>query len=132
MTWAYMLDTDSVSYALRGHGNVASRILKHRPSELCMSAVTLAELRFGADKRGSRKLHDLIETFAESVVPVPFDAIAAEHFGRLGARLASKGTPIGVLDTMIAAHAISLGLVLVTHNAKHFGRVAGLRCESWV
>src|SRR5687768_8343769 len=121
MTWAYMLDTDSVSYALRGHGNVASRILEHRPSELCMSAVTLAELRFGADKRGSRKLHGLIETFAESVGPVPFDAVAAVHFGRLGARLASKGTPIGVLDTMIAAHAISLGIVLVTHNAKHFG-----------
>ena len=55
MSWKYMLDTDSVSYALRNHGNVGARILEHKPSELCISAVTLAELRFGAEKRDKPK-----------------------------------------------------------------------------
>lgn len=132
MTWQYMLDTDSVSYALRGHGQVADRILQHRPSELCISALTLAELRFGADRRGSRKLHRLIETFAEGVTPLPFDAEAATHFGRLAALLAARGTPIGSFDALIAAHAIAQKVILVTNNAKHFGRVTGLRCENWV
>lgn len=127
-----MLDTDSVSYALRGHGNVAARILEHRPSELCISAITLAELRFGADKRRSRKLHRLIDVFTDSVTSLPFDSDAAAHFGRLAADLAARGTPIGGFDAMIAAHAVSRKVVLVTNNARHFGRVAGLRCETWV
>lgn len=127
-----MLDTDSVSYALRGHGNVASRILEHRPSELCISAMTLAELRFGADKRRSKKLHRLIDAFTDSVTPVSFDADAALYLGRLAAELAARGTPMGGFDAMIAAHAVSRRVVLVTNNAKHFGRVSGLRCETWV
>src|SRR5436309_135807 len=56
----YMLDTDTVSFALRGQGRVAARLLEHRPSELCISSITLAELRFGAEARRSRKLHRLI------------------------------------------------------------------------
>lgn len=131
MTRKYMLDTDSVSYALRGHGKVGARILEHNPSELCISAVTLAELRFGADKRSSRKLHRLIDTFVTSVVPLAFDAAAAAQFGRLAASLASKGSPIGGFDAMIAAHAIANELSLVTNNEKHFRRVVGLRCENW-
>jgi tRNA(fMet)-specific endonuclease VapC len=132
VNWKYMLDTDSVSYALRGHGNVASCILEHRPSELCISAITLAELRFGADKRRSKKLHRLIDAFVDSVTPLPFDADAAGQFGRLAADLAARGTPIGGFDAMIAAHAVSRKVVLVTNNAKHFGRVSALRCENWI
>ena len=128
----YMLDTDTISYALRGQGGVGARLLQHRPSELCMSTVTLAELRFGADKRASRKLHRLIDTFTASVTPLPFDAEAAASFGRLASSLAAKGTPIDGFDTMIAAHAIAQQVVLVTNNAKHFARVPGLRCENWV
>jgi predicted nucleic acid-binding protein len=63
----YMLDTDTVSFALRGQGRVAARLLDHRPSQLCMSSITLAELRFGAETRRSRKLHNLISTFAEAI-----------------------------------------------------------------
>jgi len=127
-----MLDTDSVSYALRGEGNVAARILQRRPSELCMSSVTLAELRFGAHKRGSRRLQRLIDTFVASVAPLPFDAAAADGFGRLAAELALKGTPIGAFDAMIAAHAISQKLVLISNNVRHFSRVANLRSENWL
>jgi tRNA(fMet)-specific endonuclease VapC len=127
-----MLDTDSVSYILREHGRVAERVFEHPPSALCISAVTLAELRFGADKRGSRKLHKFIDTFVTTVAVMPFGADEAERYGKLAAALMARGTPIGSIDTMIAAHAMALRLVLVTNNVKHFDRVTGLKCENWV
>ncbi len=129
---AFMLDTDTVSFALRGIGEVAERLLEQRPSELCMSAVTMAELRYGAERRRSRKLHRLIDTFAATVAPVPFTPEVALHFGRVAAALAKRGTPIGTFDTLIAAHALALDLTLVTNNRRHFERVRGLRAESWV
>jgi len=81
----YMLDTDTVSFALRGQGRVAARLLDHRPSQLCMSSITLAELRFGAEARRSQKLHNLISTFAESIAVVPFDQHAADGFAAVAA-----------------------------------------------
>jgi len=128
----YMLDTDTVSFALRGHGRVAARLLEHRPSQLCVSSITLAELRFGAEARRSRKLHRLIGSFVEAVAVVPFDQPAANRFATVAASLARRGEPIGTFDTLMAAHALSLGLTFVTNNAKHFGRVAGLQTENWV
>lgn len=128
----FLLDTDSVSFALREHGRVAEQIRAHRPSELGVSAVTLAELRFGAARRGGRRLHRLIDAFVGDIAVVPFDAQAAERFGTIAAALRSKGTPIGVLDTMIAAHALELGLTLITHNLAHFRRVRGLEVVDWV
>ena len=128
----FLLDTDSVSYALRGEGRVADQIQAHRPSELGLSAITLAELRFGAERRRSRRLHRLIGAFVGDVAVVPFDDEAADRFGKVAAALISKGTPIGALDAMIAAHALRLGLTLVTHNLKHFRRVRGLKVADWV
>ena len=128
----YMLDTDTVSWALRGEGAVPTRLLEHRPSQLCISSITLAELRFGADAKGSRKLHGLIDTFVLSVAVLPFDRAAADRFGSVANALARRGEPIGTFDTLIAAHALSLGLTLVTNNAKHFQRVAGLKTANWV
>src|SRR3954470_2121817 len=78
----YLLDTDSVSFALRGHGNVGAELRVRRPSDLCMSAIALGELRYGADRKGSRKLHGLIDTFAAAVEVVSFDEAAAAEFGR--------------------------------------------------
>jgi len=126
----YMLDTDTVSFALRGQGRVAARLLEHRPSQLCMSSITLAELRFGAEARRSRKLHSLIRTFVEAVAVVPFDQPAADCFATVA--LARRGEPIGTFDTLMAAHALSLGLTFVTNNTEHFGRVVGLKTENWV
>lgn len=128
----YMLDTDTVSWALRGQGAVATRLLEHRPSELCISSMALAELRFGAETRHSRKLTRLIDTFVTSVAVVAFDRAAADRFGPVAAALARQGTPIGTFDTLMAAHALSLGLTFVTNNAKHFRRVAGLKTANWV
>ena len=128
----YMLDTDTVSFALRGRGAVASRLLEHRPSEICIGSISLAELRFGAEARRSRKLHRLIDAFVGSVTVIPFDQPAADHFAPVAAALARRGEPIGTFDTLMAAHALSRGLTFVTNNSKHFQRVGGLKTENWV
>lgn len=127
----YMLDTDTVSFALRGVGKVGAELLKRAPSEVCISSITLAEMRYGAEHRQSKKLHALIDGFAGSVAVMSFDEDAAAAFGRTAAELTRAGTPIGELDTMIAAHALSLDLTLVTNNTKHFRRVRSLRIENW-
>ena len=126
-----MLDTDTVSFALRGQGRVAAHLLERRPSQLCISSITLAELRFGAEARRARKLHSLISTFVEAVAVVPFDRPAADRFAAVAASLARRGEPIGTFDTLMAAHALSLGLTFVTNNSRHFRRVVGLKTENW-
>jgi len=126
-----MLNTDTVSFALRGQGNVGEAILKHNPSELCVSAITVAELRFGADRRKSAKLHRLIDSFLATVAVSSFDQECAEEFGKLANLLAARGEPIGEADTYIAAHAKAIKVTLVTNNIKHFSRVVGLKVENW-
>ncbi len=128
---AYMLDTDTVSFALRGVEPVVLELRSHKPSELCASSITFAELWFGANRRRSIRLNRLLDTFFATVPVLPFDADAAKAFGHVGAALARLGTPIGQLDTLIAAHALALDLVLVTSNTKHFSHVKGLRTENW-
>ncbi len=127
----YLLDTGTVSYALRGDGKVAAQVLDRKPSQVAISSLTLAELRFGAEKRKSRTLHRLIDSFVSGVGVMAFDIEAANHFGKLSAQFARRGTPIGIVDTMIAAHALSLGRVLVTNDTRHYSKVAGLALENW-
>ena len=126
-----MLDADTVSYALRGQGQVGARLLDHQPSELCISSITWAELRFGAEAKRSQKLRRAIQAFAKDVAVVPFDQAAADKFAVVAAALARRGKPIGSFDILIAAHALSLGLTVVTNNTKHFGRVPKLSVENW-
>ena len=128
----YMLDTDTVSLALRGQGRVAERLLDHRPSELCISSITLAELHYGSQMRRSTKLQRLITTFEDSVEVMPFERTAAIRFGMVAAALARKGEPIGTFDTLLAAHGLSLDLTFVTNNERYFKRVRGLRTENWI
>jgi tRNA(fMet)-specific endonuclease VapC len=127
----FMLDTDMVSWALRGRGGVGARVLAHRPSQICISSITLAELRFGADAKASRALHRLIDAFVRPIDVLPFDQTAANKFGVVAAQLARKGEPIGTFDTLIAAHALACGVTLVSNNTKHFQRVAGLKLANW-
>lgn len=126
-----MLDTDTVSFSWRGGGEVAARIVARPPSELCVSAITIAELRFGADKRDSRKLHAKIDTFIATVEVVPFDEVCARLFGTIASSLAREGTPIGDRDVMIAASAMAIQATLITRNVQHFARVRDLRVENW-
>jgi tRNA(fMet)-specific endonuclease VapC len=127
-----MLDTDSVSFALRGQGKVGTRILEHRPSEICISAITLAELRYGAARRNSARLHELIDAFTANTSVAPFDETCALHFGIVANELPARGSAIGEYDALIAAHAVALELTLVTNNVRHFSRVSGLRVKNWL
>ena len=126
-----MLDADTVSYALRGQGQVGARLLEHQPSDLCISSITLAELNFGAEAKRSRKIRRAIRSFTKDVVVVPFDEASAERFGVVAAALATRGQPIGVYDTLVAAQASCLGLTVVTNNTRHFSKVLGLTVEHW-
>ena len=128
----FMLDADTVSYAIRGKGQVAARLLERQPSEVCLSSITWAELRFGAEAKASQKLKRAIRSFVRDIAIVPFDESAADRFAVVAAALARRGEPIGAFDTLMAAHALSVGLVVVTNNTKHFSRVPGLRLENWV
>jgi tRNA(fMet)-specific endonuclease VapC len=131
MTFAFMLDLSAVSHALRGRGHVAAHLRAHVPSEVCLSSITLAELRYGADRRSSAKLHALIDAFVGDVAVVSFRAPDAVRYGRLAAALAAVGSTLGQFDTLVAAHALSLGLILVTSNVSHFSDVPDLRTEDW-
>jgi len=127
----FMLDTDTVSLALRGRGDVGAHLLARRPSQICISSITLAELRFGADAKVSRALHRLIDAFVLPIDVLPFDRAAADRFGIVAAALNRRGEPIGTFDTLIAAHALACGITLVSNNTKHFKRVAGLKLANW-
>lgn len=128
----YLLDADTVSYALRGQGQVGERIRERAPSDVCISSITLAELGFGAESKKSQKLRRAIRRFTSDVAVVAFDDAAAERFAVIAADLARAGTPIGVLDTLVAAQALAMGLTVVTNNTRHFGRVRGLKVENWL
>ena len=96
-----------------------------------MSAISVAELRFGARKNGSARITDAVEFFLELVDVVPWDEEAAGRYAEIRAVLESVGTPIGNMDTLIAASALADGCVIVTHNTDHFGRVPGLSIQDW-
>jgi tRNA(fMet)-specific endonuclease VapC len=128
----YMLDTNTCIVAMRedATSRLAGRLTRYA-AQLCTSSIVLAELRYGAEN--SRRIEenqaeiDLFIARLEAVLD--FDATAAEEYGRI--RVALRRQPIGPLDTLIAAHARSRNLVLVTDNVKEFRRVDGLAVESW-
>ena len=127
----YMLDTDTVSLAIRGQGKVRDQLLSRRPSEICLSAITVAELEYGVAARRSVRLKRSVVAFLAGIEILPFDEAAASRFAQIAVVLARQGAPIGNFDTLIAGHALSLQLTVVTNNVKHFGRVPGLKVASW-
>src|SRR5688500_16896896 len=126
-----MLDTDTVSFWLRGEGSVAERFRATAPSAVVLSAITVQELELGAARRRSSRLRKSLDAFYRGVAIAPYDVAAARRYGQLARALLDAGIPIGLEDTMIAAHALSLSAAVVTHNTRHFGRVAGLVVEDW-
>lgn len=129
----YMLDTNIVAYAKNNRPEVVyERMSRFGPEDLCVSAITLAELEYGVFNSSNPERNQLALTlFLANIEVVPFDDDAAVEYGRIRADLRRKGTPIGANDLMIAAHAKSLGVTLVTNNTREFGRVEGLMLEDW-
>lgn len=127
----YLLDTDTVSLIVRGEGSVEEHFRRLRPSDVCTSSIVVGEIELGLARRSSRTLRRVTNRLFEILAVAPYDGDAAKRYGKLAASLLERGTPIGVEDTMVAAHALSLGLALVTHNTRHFSRVRGLKLEDW-
>jgi tRNA(fMet)-specific endonuclease VapC len=125
------LDTDAVSHALRGEGRVAERLRAHRPSEIVVSAITVADLSYGVARSRTRRVQQAVTDFLGALTVAPFDGDAARTYGPVAARLVEAGVPIGTMDTLIAAHAPALRATLVSHDTKHFSRVHGLRLVDW-
>jgi len=130
----YMLDTNICIYIIKQQPeSVIKKFLRLKPGDVCMSSITLAELQYGVEKSHHRQQNKTaLEEFLAPLEILPFDEEAAEHYGHIRAALEKKGTLIGSLDMMIAAHAQSQGSILVTNNKKEFIRVHGLKIEDWV
>ena len=128
----YLLDTNICIYIINARPRqVLDRFRKHSVGDLGISSITASELAFGVVKSGSAKNRAALEGFMLPLEVAQYDLGAALIYGEIRAGLERSGTTIGPLDMLIAAHALSLGTILVTNNEKEFRRVAGLRCENW-
>jgi tRNA(fMet)-specific endonuclease VapC len=129
----FMLDTHLCIDLMRGKSAAAFKRLRTLGvDEAGISTITLAELRYGAAKSARPAHHEaLIIAFCAPLAIAPFDARASETYGNVRAALEAAGTPIGPLDTLIAAHALSVGATIVTANVREFQRVRGLAVENW-
>ena len=129
---SYLLDTNICIYIINARpAHVLERFRQENIGNIGISSITAAELSFGVFKSGSEKNRRALEMFFSPLELFAFDASAIWHYGEIRTELEKKGTPIGSLDTMIAAHAIALNAVLVTNNTKEFNRVKGLTIENW-
>lgn len=133
MSRRYLLDTNIVSrLAIEPHGDLAARCLAAGEARLCTSIIVACELRFGAAKKASPRLTAQIDALLSSLAVVPLDRDADEHYARVRLHLERKGKLIGQNDLLVAAHALSLGAVLVTDNERELRRVPDLDCENWL
>ena len=128
-----LLDTDACSLIVRGGSKrLDAKVRAIPPREVCISAVTRAEMLYGlARKPEATRLAELVQALLSRVRSLAWSNEAAAHYAHIRAYLESKGEPIGNMDQMIAAHARSAALPLVTSNAKHFRRVPGLEVLDW-
>ena len=128
----YMLDTNICIYAIKNRpASVLAALRAHEAAGIGLSGISAAELYFGVRKSGSAKNLLALQHFLEPLEIADFDLAAAQAYGELRHVLESRGTPIGPLDTQIAAHALSLGVCLVSNNTREFERVTGLKLENW-
>ncbi len=129
----YMLDTNICIYAIKNKPEkVFSRLQNKLPEELCLSAITLAELMHGVEKSAyPSKNYTALLKFISILTVLAFDDDAAQEYGKICAYLQKQGTPIGTMDMLIAGHARSLNLILVTNNVREFQRVPNLKIENW-
>lgn len=129
----YLLDTNIISaLARQPHGAVARCLSRVGEQELCTSLIVACELRFGLQKRGSQRLTQQVEAILDALPILALEPPLDEHYADIRCALERAGSPIGPNDLLIAAHARSLGLTVVTDNAGEFSRVPGLSVENWL
>lgn len=132
MTVHYLLDTNTVSYVIKGSfPHVRERLAEVPIREVGISVITEAELRFGVARLSqATKLGAIVEEFLRRIEVLAWDSAAAQRYGLLRAALEEQGDPMGNMDLMIAAHSLAVGALLVTDD-RVFRRVKGLRVEDW-
>lgn len=131
MKW--MLDTDTCIAVIKKHPAALKKLHGKSIGQVGISSITLGELAFGVGKSSRPKeARDALGEFLLALEVGAFDERAATQYGAVRASLVRRGKPIGPLDTLIAGHALSLEAILVTHNAREFTRVEGLRVEDWL
>lgn len=130
---SYLLDTNvAVDYLTGRYPAVGTKLRALRPEEVSISAIAVAELRYGADKsRKAAENHRLLDAFLAEVATLDFDLEAAAAYGELRAALEAGGIPIGPNDMLIAAQAIAERMILVSDNVGEFRRVPGLTLLNW-
>jgi tRNA(fMet)-specific endonuclease VapC len=127
----FMLDTDISSYIIkRRPSSLLEKFEKHGET-LSVSVITAAELRFGAEKPVRPKLTKLVEAFLDRLAILDWTNEVTRHYARIRSELERSGKPIGNMDLLIASHAVSQGMIVVTNNLKHFSNVRGLKVEVW-
>lgn len=130
----HMLDTDTAIYLIKGKSPaIEARLAALVPSTVCVSVMTRAELQYGLKRLSAdHRLHLAVRQFLKIVRILPWDTDAADWYAEIRHQLVSTGQPIGEMDMMIAAHALSAGAVLVTNNSRHYARIeAPLILENW-
>ena len=133
MSIAFLLDTNILSdLVCHPQGVVAARIAAEGENTICTSIIVAAELRFGAAKSGSSKLAEQVDLILSALEILPLETPADRQYGKIRHHLTRQGTPIGVNDLLIAAHALSLDFTVVTANSREFSRVPGLKVENWL
>ena len=133
MAMKYMLDTNIVAYI---RNQRPETVLKHfaqiQPEDVCISVITMAELEYGVYRSSKpEKNRNGLLMLLSHISIIPFDVRAAQEYGRIRNDLTQKGALIGANDLLIAAHACSLSLTLITNNVREFERVDGLKIENW-
>ncbi|ARN82007.1 PIN domain-containing protein [Methylocystis bryophila] len=127
----YMLDTNICAAVIKRREKRVLGRFDAEAGRMCVSTITLSEILFGAEKKASPALDAAVRDLAACIGVVAYDEAAASHYGQLRAELERLGATLGANDLFIAAHARSLGLILVTDDAA-FERVPGLRVENWL
>jgi tRNA(fMet)-specific endonuclease VapC len=129
----YLLDTNILSDLVRDpQGRIAQRIAEVGDDAISTSIIVAAELRFGAAKKGSKRLTLQLERILSAIDIQPFDAPADAAYAQLRVQLEASGSPIGGNDMLIAAQALAMDCTVVTDNVREFARVGGLRVENWL
>lgn len=134
MSQLHMLDTDTASYVIKGRSKEVEAMLADlNPSMVCVSAITQAELMYGLKRLPKdHRLHVAVKQFLKIVRVLAWDSDAADYYAEIRHQLVTSGQPIGELDMMIAAHALSAVAILVSNNVRHFSRIQlPLSIVSW-
>ncbi|CAH2573612.1 MAG: type II toxin-antitoxin system VapC family toxin [Planktothrix sp.] len=133
MNYLYLLDTNIISELIKNpRGVIFYKIQEVGEDQVCTSIIVACESKFGAQKKNSQKLIEKLETILDSIEILPLTHPVEQYYAEIRTYLEQQGTPIGSNDLLIAAHALTLNLTVVTNNVREFSRVPNLKVENWL